>query len=300
MARRGGNPDPASVTRREFVLATAAGLAAVRPLAARQGALTAAAVAERLRERVGLPWREKTLDGFAAGDPGTVVTGIAVCVLPTLDVLRQAANTGRNMVIAQEPTFYTAGGNPGPRAHDPVYLAKRAFIDERRLVVYRFSDHWHARQPTPAAIALAGVLGWIGGREPQSDVLYRVPETRLSALAAHVRERLAIRGGMRVVGSPDLPVRTVFVSPGTTDVPSVLRQIERAEVVIAGEPREWEVVPYVADTWTAGRGKGLISLGRVVSQGPSAGLAAVWLRTIVSEVPVDVISLADPYWSPGA
>ena len=267
---------------------------------ARAQQLTAANVIEQIRAHVGTPWREKTIDGLRAGDPATIVTGIAVTVMPTLDVLRKAVADNRNFIVTQEPVFYGPNDDPGPRATDPVYLAKRDFIDKQRLVVFRFVEHWNASRPQTAPMMLANALGW--GKEHATDTpsLYSVPQTTLAALAADVRKRLNVRGGMRVVGRPDLAIRTAYLSPGSTGVPGILANVARADVVIAGEPREWEAVPYVADSVTAGQAKGMIALGRLVSEEPGALAAAVWLKSIVPELPIDSIRQPDPYWSPSA
>jgi putative NIF3 family GTP cyclohydrolase 1 type 2 len=285
-------------TRREFVAAAAGTLAAVRPASARQ--LTAGQLIERLQTRLAVPWNEKTLDGLKCGSAGTPVTGIAVTVMPTLEVLRRAAAAKRNFVLTHEPVFYAANEDAGRRENDPVYLAKKAFIDSERLVVYRLVEHWHTSQPHAAAHALASALGWSNERWTDDEPLFSVPTTRLSALAADVRKRLNTRGGVRVVGPAELPVRTVYVSPGPTVMPGVLGHIARADVVIGGEPREWEAVPYVADCLAAGQAKGLIALGRLVSEEPSAAAQAAWLRTFVGSLPVDHLPLGDPYWSPNA
>ena len=145
--------------------------------------MTARDVVARIQAQVGVPWREKTVDAFKAGDPDTIVTGVATSVMATLDVLRQAAAAKRNLVITHEPTFYTGTDEPGPRANDPVYLAKRAFIDEHRLVVWRFSDHWLARQPGELTRALADALGWTAGRDPANESLFTIPETTVGAVA---------------------------------------------------------------------------------------------------------------------
>ena len=285
------------LSRREFVVA-ASGLAVARPNAARQ--LTAGAVIERIRASVGLPWRENTVDGLKAGDPSTVVTGIAVTVMATLDILRKAAAAKKNFVVTQEPVFYAANDNPGARETDPVYLAKKAFIEKERLVIFRFADHWNASRPQAAPAALANALGWGKERATENDRLYSVPPSTLGALAADVRTRLNIRGGIRVVGRPDLPIRSAYVSPGTTDVPGILAHVARADVVIAGEPREWEAVPYIADSVTAGQAKGMIALGRLVSEEPGALAATVWLKSVMPELTIESIRLTDPYWSPRA
>jgi putative NIF3 family GTP cyclohydrolase 1 type 2 len=285
-----------TLSRREFVIATAGSLAIGRPVAARQ--LTAGVVIERIRTGVGISWRENTVDGLKAGDPATVVTGVAVTVMATLDVLRKSAAAQRNFIVTQEPVFYAPNDNPGAREKDPVYLAKKEFIDKARLVIFRFADHWNASHPQAAPAALADALGWGKERATDHDRVYSLPPTTLGALAADIRKRLNIRGGVRVVGRPDLPVRSAYVSPGTTDVPGVLAHLPRADVVIAGEPREWEAVPYVADSVTAGQPKGMIALGRIVSEEPGALAAAAWLKSVLPELTIDSVRLIDPYWSP--
>lgn len=293
------------VSRRQFVLGTASVLFSVRPVRAQRTDLTAQRVVDRIRANVGVPWRDKTVDGFKAGDPAAVVTGVATTVMATLDVLRAAAAARRNLVITQEPTFYTATDDPGNRAADPVYLAKKRFIDEQRLVVWRFSDHWNARQPSESATALAATLGWKSYRLPDAEQIYQLPETTLGALAAQVRGRLGLRGGLRMVGQPATRLRTVFLSPGTTAMPSTILNIRRADVILAGEPREWEVVPYIQDTWSAGstpptpgEGKAMIALGRVVSEAPGMQSCAAWIRSLVPEVGVEAIATGDPFWNP--
>jgi putative NIF3 family GTP cyclohydrolase 1 type 2 len=262
--------------------------------------LTAQLVADRIKSSLGVAWREKTIDGFRAGDPATVVTGIATTVMATLDVLRRAAAAGQNLIVTQEPVFYSTNDEAGNRATDPVYLAKKAFIDQQRLVVWRFSDHWSARTPNESVAALASRLGWTNNRLPDAEPIYQVPPTTLGALTALVRNRLGARGGVRVVGQAAMPVRTVFVNPGSATVASTVDALRRADMILTGEPREWEVVPYALDTWSSDRGKGMIAVGRIVSETPGMDACATWIRTLVPEVRVEAIAIPDPYWSPRA
>ncbi len=76
------------------------------PASAQQQRLTARQVIERIQKHVGVPWTEPTVDTFKAGNPDTPVTGVAVAMMATLDVLRRAAEAGNNLVITHEPTFY--------------------------------------------------------------------------------------------------------------------------------------------------------------------------------------------------
>lgn len=282
------------MTRRAFVQAAAAPVLIGPPALPPQVEITVAQFVDRIRAGVG-PWREKTIDGFKAGDPSVPLTGAAVTVAARLDNLRRAASAGCNLVITQEPVFYGANDEPGNRASDAVYLAKKAYIEQAKLVVWRFSDHWSTRQPDPRVVAIADALGWKDG--PGKDNIYRIPETSLSSLMAHVSKQLGLRGGMRTVGPPDLRVRTVLVSPGTTDLASTVARLKSADVVLAGEPREWEVVPYVLDAREAGAAKALISVGRIVSEEPGMRACAAWIRGLAPGLRVEALPVSDPFWN---
>jgi putative NIF3 family GTP cyclohydrolase 1 type 2 len=284
-------------SRREFIVGTTAALLSSRAVRAQRQSLTAQQIADRIRASVGVAWRSQTVDGFKAGDPSTAVTGIATTVMATIDTLKRAAAAGQNFIVTQEPTFYSANDEPGNRAKDPVYLAKKAIVDEHRLVIWRFSEHWNARQPNEAARALAAMLRWTGSEVADAPQTYRIPETTLSGLVAQLRSRIPIRGGLRLVGQPTMRVRTVFLAPGTTSLTTAVTGLQKADVILAGEPREWEAVPYTLDTWFAGQGKRLIAVGRIVSEEASTQACATWLLSILPEVRVETIPTADPYWS---
>lgn len=285
------------LTRRSFVQAAAGSLLVPRPGFAQSPAkpMTAGQVAERIRANAGMAWRDKTLDGFKAGSPETPVTGVVTTVMATQRVLARAVELERNLIVTQEPVFYNANDEPGNRASDAIYLAKKAYIEQHGLVVFRFADHWNARQPDPRVAALARALSWEG---PGTNGVFTIRETTLSSLAAHLRDRLQIRGGLRTVGAPAMRVRSALLIPGTTDVPAVMARLKDADVVVAGEPREWEVVPYLLDGREAGANKALLAVGRLVSEEPGMKACADWLKALLPEVPVDAVPVGDPYWSP--
>jgi putative NIF3 family GTP cyclohydrolase 1 type 2 len=289
---------PRDPSRRAFVATGAAALLSMGATRLPRFELTAQQAVDRIRANAGVPWRETTVDTFKAGDPQTVVTGIATTVMATLPVLRQAAGAGRNLIVTWEPTFYNGNDDPGTRAADPVYLAKKKFIEEHRLVIWRFSDHWGARVPNELTSALADTLGWAKLRTAGNPLIYSIPSTTLGALAAHTRARLGVRGGMRIIGKSGMRIQRVLLSPGTTSLQTTIDNLPQADVILSGEPREWEAVEYVADTAAAGQPKGMIAVGRVVSEEPGMRACAAWLRTLVPEVPVEAIAVGDPYWRP--
>ena len=265
-----------------------------------QQPLTARDVVARIKQNIGVPWTEPTVDTFKDGDSTTRVTGIAVTMMATFDVLQRAAAHGANLVITHEPTFYDHFDKLDvlESEHDSVTAVKRAFIREHRMVVVRMHDHWHRRRPEPMATDLARVLGWERYRA-ENEWLYRVPETTLAELALTIRRRLPAPT-LRVVGDSGLRVTKVGLSPGAAgfDAHRKLLQQDAVEVLVIGEAREWETVEYVADAVTAGRKKALIILGHVRSEQDGMEEFARWLGTFVKEVPVTFVPTADPFWAP--
>ena len=125
-----------------------------------------------------------------------------------------------------------------------------------------------------------------------------VPAVTLDALAARVKSRLEARGGVRVVGRPQTRVRTIGVLPGTRSIQETVALLPHVDAVIAGEIREWESSEYARDVVNAGLGKGLILIGRSLSEEAGMKMCADWLRPIVREAPVRWLPAGDPYWRP--
>jgi putative NIF3 family GTP cyclohydrolase 1 type 2 len=68
-------------------------------------------------------------------------------------------------------------------------------------------------------------------------------------------------------------------------------------VVVTGEPVEWEALPYLEDWVTAGKGQGMIVLGHEASEEPGSGEVAAWMKSFISEVPVEWLPSGEPFWT---
>lgn len=286
-----------------------AGCTSVAPLAlAGAEALTAADVIGRIQTNLGGEWPPAGPDGFKAGDPSTAVKGIATTAMATLDVLKRAARGNTNLILTYEPTFYSradgraepaAGRGPGGfGAGDPVVKAKREFIEENGLVVFRLRDHWQARKENDMTAALAGALGWAARRVRNDDSVFDISPASARTTVALIRTRLKLRGGLRAVGDRDAIVRRVLLFPGSMTPATMWQRYSEVDMVVAGEVREWENTHYAADMFTAGEKRALVTVGRVVSEEPGMRACADWLKTVVREVPAKWIVVGDPYWSP--
>jgi len=270
-------------------------------LSAAQGArLTAREVVSRIQAHVGVSWQTETVDTFKAGNPDETVTGIAVTMMATMDVLERAVASGKNLIITHEPTFYNHLDKLdvlSQKESDPVLAAKLAFIAEHHLVVWRFHDHWHRRNPDGIEAGIAHALGWDKQQDPENQYLFAVPESALESLAADLKKKLDIHV-LRVVGDPHLKVKKVALVPGASGFQKETLALERndVDVLVTGEPREWETVEYVADAVTQGKHKALIILSHIPSEQGGMEECTRWLKSFVGEVPVEFVPAKDPFW----
>ena len=269
---------------------------------AQNKALTARQVIERIQAHVGVPWKSDTVDTFKAGNPDAPVTGIAVTMMATLDVLQRAAASGNTLIITHEPTFFNHLDKPDDLAEgesDPVLSEKRAFIEKHGLIIWRFHDHWHARKPDGIQAGMVHALGWQKFQDPANEHLFTLPRTTLAELAAAIRADLHIRV-MRVVGDSEMAVTRVAMSPGAAGFGRETKALEMndVEVLAVGETREWETVEYVADAVTEGKHKALIILGHIPSEQAGMEECTRWLKGFITEVPVNFVPSLEPFWIP--
>jgi putative NIF3 family GTP cyclohydrolase 1 type 2 len=262
--------------------------------------LTAREVIQLIQEHVGVPWQKETVDTFKAGDPDTKVTGIAVTMMATFDVLQRAAASGANLIITHEPTFYNHLDDFDEipqKESDPVLAEKLAFIKERHLVVWRFHDHWHRRTPDGIEAGMTHALGWEAFQDKQNQYLFTIPETTLDRLASELKTKLELHA-MRVVGNPQLKITRVALSPGAAGMEREIGALEKPDIqlLITGESREWETVEYAADAISEKKNKALIVLGHIPSEQAGMEECTRWLKTFVSEVPVKFVPAAQPFW----
>lgn len=263
-------------------------------------ALTAREVVERIKADLGIPWRAETVDTFKAGDPDSRVTGIAVTMMATFDVLQRAVAAGDNLVITHEPTVYNHLDHMEEipeKENDSVLAQKLAFIKEHNLVVWRFHDHWHARNPDGILAGMVHALGWEAYQDKQDQFLFTIPEMTLVKLAAQLKSRLDLHT-MRVVGDPAMKVTRVALSPGAAGMQTEIRALEIPDVqlLITGESREWETVEYAADAVSEKKQKALIVLGHIPSEQAGMEECVRWLKPLVPEVRVEFVPAMQPFW----
>lgn len=259
--------------------------------------MTANEVVERIKKNLGIPWNEQTYrDTFKAGSPDAEVKGITTTFMATLDLIQRAHAAGMNFVISHEPTFWNDADTVKDFTDDPIYKLKVDYCVKNKMVVWRFHDHIHAHRPDLIWVGLARTLGWQESDSSPNQRRFTFPPTTLEALAVEVQHRLNARA-LRVVGDPKTKVSSAAAGMGYS-----MPRISAVDVVLGGENPETggalDDTEYILDAALLGVSKGQIILGHAISEEPGMEDCANWLRTFISEVPIQFIRAGEPFWSP--
>ncbi len=262
---------------------------------------TAREIIALINAHVGSPAPADTVDTFKAGNPDETVTGIAVTMMATYDVLEQAAKAGDNLVITHEPTFYNHLDTTAALSakNDAVLAAKQAFIRDHHLVVWRFHDGWHRHQPDGILTGMERALGWLQYQSSTDNRLLTIPQTTLNDLASTIQSKLNIHV-MRIVGDRAMSITKIGFIPGAAGSARQIAMLEQPEVeaLLIGETPEWETVEYVADAVSQGKRKALVIFGHIPSEQAGMQECATWLRTFIANTPVHFTPAKEPFWTP--
>jgi putative NIF3 family GTP cyclohydrolase 1 type 2 len=277
--------------------------------------LTANAVVKRIRSQVSSAWMGGTSEGFQCGDPSAPVTGIATAWTPTIEALQKAISLKHNLIISMEPPFWfesgtvrteVSMGTPSMKVLEAssVFQYKKKLIDDHGLILWRFNENYRALPSNPRLNALARTLGYKAHENPAATQklvaigagVYAIPEISLEDLAKKASESANAKA-LRVLGGPNEKVNSVALMPGYIEDDHIMAMVHdrNVDVVVCGEACEWEAFEYAEDWITAGWGKGMIMLGRAVSEDPGAKELATWIRAFITDVPVTGIAIGEPF-----
>ncbi len=258
--------------------------------------LTGNDVIDQIREHTGVTWSGATVDVVKTGDASDRVSGIAVCFMATMDVVKEAVSKGCNMIITHEPTFYNHLDETASFEGNRVFEEKLKFIRDHNIIIFRFHDHIHRMIPDGIEAGMISKLGLGEPMEGLSSPVFRISETSVRDYVNDL-EVIFNSTSIRYIGDPDMRFNTVGLSVGA---PSSLSQIAMLEnpavqVLIAGESREWETVEYIRDAVQQGRQKAMILLGHVNSEEAGMLWCTDWIKSFVTEVPVYFIATGEPF-----
>lgn len=255
-------------------------------------------IIQLIKDNVSCEWSDQTVDTFKSGNPEDEITGVISCMFADMAVLKEAVETNCNLIIAHEPTFYSHLDETVPFENDPVYNEKQAFIDQHKLIVWRFHDHWHRTKPDGIYVGMLNKLKWQDKTINGNQSLIKIEEQTLGELVSYL-QNIFQSDGIRVVGDPNMKVSKVGLAvgaPGSTRQINLLR--DDIDVLIGGEVPEWETYQYVNDASLQKRKKAMILLGHINSEEAGMDYFAEWLKDLNPGVHVHFVANKIPYWSP--
>ncbi|HBZ21505.1 MAG TPA: hypothetical protein DEO60_10270 [Bacteroidales bacterium] len=260
--------------------------------------ITASAVIGTIIKQTASEPVPNTVDVFKAGDPTTPVKGIVTTMFATMDVLKKAVELNCNLIIAHEPLFYNHRDETTQFQNDPVFLEKKKFIDDNKLVVWRFHDYIHRIKPDAIDYGMAKKLGWLKYTDTKTVEHFVIPETTLKELLITLK-KVFPGNAFNVIGNEDMKLTKIAFSagaPGSSVHFSILED-NNVDVLIAGEVSQWETYEYARDAVSQGRKKAVIFLGHVTSEEPGMEYCAEWLKGFLKDIPVRFVKSGPSYWT---
>jgi len=248
----------------------------------KQKELNANQIIDLIKANVTCPWSAETVDTFKAGNPGDIVTGVAVCMFADMKVLRQAVAGRCNLIIAHEPTFYSHTDATKSLENDPVFKDKIKYINDNKLIIWRFHDHIHRTQPDGIYFGMIEKLGWRKNQSDSSMIRFKFESQKLSVFITRLKS-IFPGSSFRVVGNPDMNVSNVAIALGAPGFETHLKLLQEAktDLLIAGEAPEWETYQYVNDAQLQGKNKAVVFIGHTNSEEAGMNYCASWLKGFI-------------------
>jgi putative NIF3 family GTP cyclohydrolase 1 type 2 len=259
---------------------------------------SAASIIETIIKQTGSSLIPNTVDIIKEGDPETPVTGITTCMFATMDVLKQAVDKNCNLIIAHEPLYYNHLDETKMFQNDSVFLEKKRFINDNKLVIWRFHDYIHRMRPDGIETGMVAKLGWKEYTVNGATNQFVLPETTLKELLISLK-RIFPKNAFYVIGNPEMKISSIRLAAGAPGSATHIRFLEdrNVDVVLAGEAQQWETYEYMRDAVAQGRNKAIIFLGHIASEEAGMDYCASWLKSFIKDIPVYFIECGPSYWS---
>ncbi|WP_438433733.1 Nif3-like dinuclear metal center hexameric protein [Gorillibacterium sp. sgz500922] len=254
--------------------------------------ITVQRVIDRLIEPVGP--LERTVDLLKSGRLDAEVRKVVVVFMATYAVIQQAVESGVDLIITHEPTYYNHMDEVAWLANNQVFERKRRLIEESGISIFRLHDYIHEYKPDGILIGMLKKLEWEAYANPEELTLLTLPPDErhtVRTLAAHLKNKLDI-DSLLIAGDPEMQVRNFGFLVGASGGRSHIQYFEsrNIDLLIVGETNEWETNEYVRDAADMGLPKALIVTGHQNSE--EAGMLTVvdMVREAFPQLQVDFIA----------
>jgi putative NIF3 family GTP cyclohydrolase 1 type 2 len=262
------------------------------------GKKSAAVLIDNIIKETGSTPVANTVDVIKTGDPQTAVTGIVTSMFATMEVLRKAVEMKCNLIIVHEPLFYNHRDETAQFRNSPVFIEKKKYIDDNKLVIWRFHDYIHRINPDAINYGMTLKLGWEKYVTGNNSDRYTIPETTLGDLLKYLK-KIFPGNAFNVIGDPAMKITRVAFSAGAPGASAHYKYLDDStvELLIAGEVPQWETYEYVRDAVSQGRKKSVIFLGHITSEEPGMEFCATWLKRFIKDIPVTFVASKPSYFT---
>lgn len=261
-------------------------------------------------------------DGYKAGNPEQECKGVAVALVPTMEVIRKAVKRDCNLLITHEPIYYQTPDFPEWKGNfgNQVQKEKEEWIKESGLTIWRDHDHMHVHKPDSIFTGVIKYLGWqdyfIGKptNEPSFYYPFEIPEITVEQLGEFLVEKVGMNG-LRYIGRKTDKIHRVAIvahiypnSFGKDEIKTdgyyhsydmeIMKLMEEEEIqaIIPGEIIEWTVLSYIRDGIAQGKPMACYNLGHFNLEELGMKYAAEWIQELVGkELPVSYIPTGDTW-----
>jgi putative NIF3 family GTP cyclohydrolase 1 type 2 len=236
-----------------------------------------------------------TVDNIKSGSADQFVTGIISTMFPTVAIIEEAVKLKANLIIAHEPTFYSAVDDVAKQETNAMIQKKQALLKEHSITVWRFHDYSHFMQPDMISLGVKKKMGW-ETYQKKGEPLINIPEITLEKLIKSFKKNLSIQH-LRAIGDLQQTCSSIALLPGAWGEQAHINAIEKnkPDVLVIGELVEWETAEYIRDARKMGSKTALIILGHSVSEEPGMELFVEWLTPKLPGLPITHIASGDPF-----
>ena len=231
--------------------------------------------------------KEITVDRIVIGDPSTKIKKIGTCWMPYQQTCQKAVESGVNVLVTHEPTFYThwdldekhAEFQASSEFYSQQIEKKKKWITDNGLVIIRNHDTIDALKDVGIPFALGKFLGFENSEIIASRTyynVYKVKKQPASLFAGKIAKKLSEIGqpGVAFYGDPGYQVNSVGIGTGCICDPLEFADL-KPDIFISIDDvvRTWTQTTYAADT-----GKPLI----VINHGTSEEMGMRALNLLIS------------------
>mgnify|MGYP003700009611 FL=1 len=231
------------------------------------------------------------------------VKGICTTFMATVDVIKEAAQRGLNLIITHEPTFFTGNDRLDWVENDEVYLKKKRLLDEFGISIFRFHDYMHMTHGDLIYKGLIKELGWENFLDStyERPHIYRIPRVHFKDLIDFIAKKLDM-DVIRIIGNTDIECNNVGIlvgggslGLGSEEMPMIFMRENNIDVIICGEIYEWTLCAYVRDAAAMGLNKAMIVLGHERTEEFGMKYLVDFLRSFIKEINIEFIDSKEPF-----